>query len=136
MKIPIKAGFKEGTKITFEKEGDEYPNIIPGDVIFVIKEKKHGYFERQDNDLIYKHNVRLKDALLGNINFKIKTLDGRKLNVNVNKMINPGYIHHIYGEGMPISKQKGSKGNLLIHFNIVFPNELNYQQKKAIEDYF
>ena len=28
--VPIKAGFKAGTKITFPKEGDEEPGRVPG----------------------------------------------------------------------------------------------------------
>lgn len=35
--IDIKKGWKEGTKITFNCEGDEKPNHSAGDVIFVLK---------------------------------------------------------------------------------------------------
>ena len=35
--IDIKKGWKEGTKITFNGEGDEKPNHSAGDVIFVLK---------------------------------------------------------------------------------------------------
>mmetsp|Transcript_23798 Transcript_23798/g.29117 ORF Transcript_23798/g.29117 Transcript_23798/m.29117 type:complete len:328 (-) Transcript_23798:183-1166(-) len=136
LKIPIKAGFKEGTRITFEREGDEGPHTTPGDIVFVIKRKKHNYFDRDGDDLIYKQNIPLKKALLGNVKLRIITLDGRALNVHVNQMINPNYVHTVYGEGMPISKKSGKKGNLRIHFNVVFPQYLNNQQRKAIETYF
>ena len=35
--IDVKKGWKEGTKITFNSEGDEKPNYAAGDVIFVLK---------------------------------------------------------------------------------------------------
>ncbi|KAI1883274.1 hypothetical protein AGOR_G00243520 [Albula goreensis] len=39
--IEIKRGWKEGTKITFPREGDEAPGTIPADIVFVIKDKPH-----------------------------------------------------------------------------------------------
>jgi len=35
--IDVKKGWKEGTKITFNSEGDEKPNHSAGDVVFVLK---------------------------------------------------------------------------------------------------
>lgn len=37
--IHIKPGWKEGTKISFVNEADEDYNLIPGDIIFIIKER-------------------------------------------------------------------------------------------------
>ncbi len=54
--INIKPGWKNGTKITFEREGDEHPGLIPADITFVIQAKPHDRFERDGDNLIY--NVR------------------------------------------------------------------------------
>jgi DnaJ-class molecular chaperone len=35
--IDVKKGWKEGTKITFNGEGDERPHHTAGDIIFVLK---------------------------------------------------------------------------------------------------
>lgn len=51
--IHIKPGWKDGTKITFERAGDEYPGITPADIIFVIQTKPHDVYERDGDDLIY-----------------------------------------------------------------------------------
>ena len=51
--IHIKPGWKDGTKITFERAGDELPGIQPADIIFVLRTKPHDYFERNGDDLIY-----------------------------------------------------------------------------------
>lgn len=51
--ITIKAGWKDGTKITFEREGDQTPGVVPADVVFVIKTKPHDRFTREGDDLHY-----------------------------------------------------------------------------------
>ena len=133
--IDIKKGWKQGTKITFEGEGDEDINIIPGDIQFVIKEKKHEIFERDGNDLIKTVNITLKQALIG-VNVNVVTLDKRRLKIPITEnTIYPGYIHRVSGEGMPISKFGGHKfGDLLIKFNIKFPNRLNGEQKQQLRE--
>lgn len=130
VEINVKPGWKAGTKITFPKEGDEKPGVIPGDIIFVIAEKPHARFKRNGNDLTYKHSITLKQALLG-FTMEVETLDNRILKIGINKIVNPGYIHKIQNEGMPISK--GGKGNLLIEFDIIFPNRLTETQKKNVQ---
>lgn len=53
--IKIKAGWKDGTKITFEREGDETgPGSVPADVVFTIKAKPHDRFTREGDDLVYE----------------------------------------------------------------------------------
>jgi DnaJ family protein B protein 4 len=53
--IQVKAGWKDGTKITFEGEGDELgPGSIPADVVFVVKAKPHDRFTREGDDLHYE----------------------------------------------------------------------------------
>lgn len=51
--INIKPGWKDGTKITFEREGDELPGVIPADIVFTLQAKPHDRFERDGDDLIY-----------------------------------------------------------------------------------
>lgn len=132
--IDIKKGWKAGTKITFDGEGDENMNMTPGDIQFIIQEKKHDVFERNGNDLVKTVNITLKQALCG-INVNVVTLDKRRLKIPIiENTIYPGYVHKVIGEGMPISKTGGSKfGNLLIKFNIKFPQRLNAEQKDSIQ---
>ncbi|MBN3278939.1 DNJB5 protein, partial [Polyodon spathula] len=59
--IVIKRGWKEGTKITFPKEGDETPENIPADIAFVLKDKPHPHFKRDGSNVIYSATVCLKE---------------------------------------------------------------------------
>ena len=51
--ITVKAGWKDGTKITFENEGDDNQDMLPADVVFTLQTRPHATFQRQDDDLIY-----------------------------------------------------------------------------------
>ena len=62
LEINVKPGWKEGTKITFPKEGDQHPNRIAADIVFTLKNKPHQTFKRDGNHLIYKHKVSLKEV--------------------------------------------------------------------------
>ena len=43
-----------------------------------------------------------------------------------------GGVQVVRGEGMPVSKQPGVKGDLRISFDIVFPKQLSDQQKAQL----
>ena len=60
--IDIKPGWKQGTKITFPREGDQSPSTIPADIIFIIKDKPHQIFRREGADLIYTAKITLKEV--------------------------------------------------------------------------
>jgi hypothetical protein len=49
--INVKPGWKNGTRITFPKEGDVYPGRLPADITFVIKDKMHPKFKRDGSDI-------------------------------------------------------------------------------------
>lgn len=52
--INVKPGWKEGTRITFPKEGDQGRNKIPADIIFVIKDKPHNIFKREGMIILFE----------------------------------------------------------------------------------
>lgn len=130
--VNIKPGWKEGTKVTFANEGDRKPGVIPADVIFKIKDKPHKNFTRdKDNNLIYTVKISLKDALAGGYSLDIPTLSGRKIRMhNNNDIIQPGSTMIITGEGLPLPKSPASKGDLIVKYDVYFPNYLPTDTKK------
>jgi len=131
LRFEIKKGWKSGTTITFEGEGDEAPNMRPGDVQFVITQRKHDQFERDGHDLIKTVRITLKQALMG-VCVNVPTLDGRTLKIPVTeKTIYPGFRHKVCGEGMPVKNTEG-KGDLVIKFEVQFPDRLSDEQKETI----
>jgi len=131
LQIDVKPGWKEGTKVTFEKEGDENLGQEPADIVFVLQEKPHERFKREGDDLVYNAHISLKNALTNPV-VEILTLDKRKLRITMPHVVAPGSKEVIQGEGMPIPKLPGQKGRLLIHFNVDFPTSLSEEQKKQL----
>ena len=80
--ITLKKGWKDGTKITYEKEGDESPGVIPADIIFTVQTKPHPLYSRDNDDLIYTCTVTLLEALTG-FKKEIRTLDNRPIFVEM-----------------------------------------------------
>lgn len=60
--INVKPGWKAGTKITFQKEGDQGRNKIPADIVFIIRDKSHPYFRREGSDIRYSAKITLKQV--------------------------------------------------------------------------
>lgn len=130
--IDIKPGWKKGTKITFPEKGNEQPNIIPADLVFIIDEKPHSTYTREGNDLVVTQKISLAEALTG-YTVHLTTLDGRSLSIPINNVIHPNYEEVVPMEGMPIPKEPSKKGNLRIKFNIQFPRRLTAEQKSGIK---
>ena len=118
LEISVKPGWKAGTTVTFENEGDEVRNGKPADLQFVIEEKAHERFQRDKADLVMDVRLPLGQALCGT-KLEVKALDGRTLSLAIPEVITPGYIKRIKGEGMPV--KGGGKGDLVLRFEVTFP---------------
>ena len=82
----MKRGWLPGTQIIFEGEGDQGPNNIPADLIFVVKDKPHPLFHRENSNLIYTAKIQLGRALVGTT-LHIEHLDGRILDIPINEIV-------------------------------------------------
>lgn len=122
IEVHVDKGMRDGERITFRGEGDQQPNVEPGDVIIVLQQKPHEKFERHGSDLYMAHSLSLTEALCG---FTIVQthLDGRQLVIKgePGEVIKPGSTKGIRGEGFPIHRNPFEKGNLYIKFDVTFP---------------
>lgn len=133
LEVVVRPGWKAGTKVTFSGEGDEVGSTGRAqDVVFVIREKKHTHFTREGSNLLFHTQIPLVDALTG-CKVDVPTLDNRVLRVNVRDLVNPSYAKIVKNEGMPSSKARDVKGDLIITFDIVFPKDLDDAAKEAIK---
>jgi hypothetical protein len=130
VRMDVPAGSKDGTKIVVPSAGDKKPGLIPGDVIFVIRERQHPCFTRDDeNNLIYKVEITLREALTG-CNIIIPLLNGESLTLSTHDVVCHGARKRISGKGMP--RGGGNLGDLLVEFSVTFPVELSETQKEKI----
>lgn len=130
--IDVKPGWKKGTKITFPDKGNQQPNQLPADLVFVIDEKPHDFFKRDGNDLIVNQRVSLAEAI-GGTSVSLRTLEKRNLCVPVTDIVSPGYELVVANEGMPITKEPGHKGDLRIIFEVKFPTRLTPEQRAGLK---
>ncbi|XP_042879190.1 dnaJ homolog subfamily B member 4-like [Penaeus japonicus] len=132
--IEVKPGWKEGTKITFEKEGDQYPGKIPADIIFVIRDKPHPQFKRDGANLIYTAKLPLRDALCGT-RISVPTLTGQQVTLNFsNEVVKPQTTKRLQGYGLPYPKDPTRKGDIIVHFDIQFPANLTESAKEILSE--
>jgi len=134
VQIDVKPGWKDGTRVTFNGEGDEEkPQSVPGDIVFIVKTKPHNKFTRDGHHLCYRQTITLLQALTGFI-VPITTLDGRRIEVKQEEIVHPTRRKIVSNEGMPISKHEGQKGDMIIEFDIEFPKTLNSEQKSKLKE--
>lgn len=121
LEVHIDKGMRDGQKITFSGEGDQAPNIIPGDIIIVIDEKPHPHFKRQGDDLVYEAKIDLLTALAGG-KFAIPHLDDRVLMVSIlpGEAIKANEVKVVPNEGMPAYRTH-TRGHLFVKFTVDFP---------------
>jgi len=131
--IDVKPGWKAGTKITFPKEGDQLGKNIPADIIFVIKDKPHPQFVRDGSDIKYTMRLSLKDALCGST-IQVPTLGGRKIPMSLNEVVKPTTQKRIQGEGLPLPKSPARRGDLIVNFDIVFPDRIPQATREVLKD--
>ena len=106
-------------------------------MVFVVEEKPHPRFTREDNDLVIRVQIPLVDSLTGSGGPKIiDTLDSRKIRVSPPAgVVKPGADSRIIGEGMPIRKAglAKSRGDLIVKWDVIFPDRLTPSQKEGVK---
>lgn len=133
LSINIKPGWKSGTKVTFPKEGDQSPHSIPADIVFVIKDKPHPTFKREGPDIRFTAKITLRDALCGTT-IQVPTLDKQSIPLQLTDIVKASTIKRITGQGLPMPKIPGKRGDLLIDFEIKYPDTLTDSAKEILRE--
>ena len=59
--INVVPGWKAGTKVTFQHEGDRSgSSSMPADIVFTIRDKPHPHFKREGNNIVYTAKISLR----------------------------------------------------------------------------
>ena len=131
MYINVPAGIDDNEIIVLKDQGHTVNEKCRGDIKIIIQIKNETVFKRQGLDLVIKKTISLKEALCG-FSFEIHHINGKTLNLN-NKtnptIVKPNYKKTVAGLGM---NRDGTYGNLVIEFDVVFPDALTTDQIKQI----
>ena len=117
--ISIAIGWKSGTKITYKPTKD-----FPKYIIFIIKEKKHSYFTRERNNLIYDYKMPTGTSnsahnhhtfLNPNSYIHIKLLTQELITIDtIKEKLHIGSKYVVKGKGMPINDKQTEYGDLIV----------------------
>ncbi len=128
--LDVPAGVASGNYMTVRGEGNAAPRGgESGDVIVLIEEAEHKYFERHGDDILYELPLSFAQVALGD-EVEVPTLTGKaKLQVQAGtqshkilRMRNKG-IPHLRGGGI---------GDQLVRVRVWTPTKLSADEKKLI----
>jgi DnaJ-class molecular chaperone len=124
--ITIPQGIDENEMIILRDKGHILNDNVKGDVKIIVKINNDSEFKRSGLDLVLEKKITLKESLCG-FTFEINYINGKSYTLNNNKgnLIHPEY-KKIYPE-MGLSRGD-HKGNMIIHFHVIFPDKLSEEQ--------
>jgi molecular chaperone DnaJ len=132
VKVTIPAGVEEGNYLPIRNKGNAGKRGgEPGDLIIVIEETKHPFFERHAYDVVYRLTISFPDAALGTI-VEIPTLYGKD-KIRIEAGTQPGTTISLRDKGIP-HLNSYNKGQQVVLINIYVPENLNVKDKTILRE--
>ena len=130
--VTIPPGIDENEIIIIRDKGNVLNEQLKGDVKVFIKINNDTNFKRSGLDLIFDKKITLKESLCG-FSFEIKYINGKSYTLNNNKgnIIPPDYKKVYQGMGLTRGEHKG---NMIIHFQVEFPESLTSEQIERLTE--
>lgn len=129
--VQLHKGVDNNECITIKEKGNSINNIL-GDIKIRINLMFDENFSRKGLDLIYNKYLTLDEALCG-FSFMLDHINGKsyKINHNGEYIIQPNHTKEINNMGF---QRENDIGKLLIHFKIIFPENLSLEKRKEISN--
>ena len=132
--IEVKPGTQEGTAFRFSRQGDQFPDSIPADIVFIARDKPHDIFTRNGPHIKYVAQMT-KNTFSNGGKYMIPTLEDDEESLILDNVLQPNIaVRRFPGRGLPyppISHNK-SRGDLIVTFNIIE----NYQEPPVIHELY
>jgi len=130
--VTVNKGVDDNEIIILREKGNVLAETCKGDVKVFIKVENNTDFQRRGLDLILIKTISLKEALCG-FSFELKYINNKIYTINNNSgnIIKPGYEKVIPNMGLG---RDGHTGNLIIVFQIEFPDKLEEEKMKALKE--
>jgi DnaJ family protein B protein 4 len=130
--VTIPPGTDANEILLLREMGNMVNTDLKGDIKVIVSIVSHTLFVRKGLDLTYHISLSLKEALCG-FKRELHHINGKVIQLNntaAPTVIKPNYTKTVPGMGMI---RETSKGNLIIEFEIIFPDTLTAEQMKALE---
>ncbi|MFH1180909.1 MAG: molecular chaperone DnaJ [bacterium] len=134
IKIFIPAGVDTSQVIKVEGKGEAgKKGGKPGDLYIHIFLKKHPVFERKGDDLYTLAPISFSQAVLGDNEVEVTTLEGSKILLKVPEGTESGKVLRISGKGIPHFQGYG-RGDMYVELIVRTPKKLTKKQKELLEE--
>lgn len=132
--VKIPAGAVDGGRLRFKGKGGLGAQGGPrGDLLITTKIEPHEHYSRQGADVIVEVPVTIAEAALG-ASIVVPAPDKTKVRVKVPAGTQTDTVLTIKGKGAPqVKGTSKTKGDLKIKVKVVVPQELNEEQRAALE---
>jgi molecular chaperone DnaJ len=131
LSVDIPAGIRDGQTLRMEGEGAPGENGGPkGDLLIDVSVRDHDAFERDGDDLYHRHAISFPKAVFG-ATVEVPTVEGTT-ELEIPAGTQSGEEFRIRNEGMPHLRGRGH-GDLYVQVQVVTPEDLNQEQKEALE---
>jgi DnaJ-class molecular chaperone len=124
--VNIPKGLDDNEIIIIRDKGNTIDENLKGDVKLFIKIENNSPFIRSGLDLLLSKTISLKDALCG-FTFELPFINGKvyTLNCSSGTIVHPGYKKILPNMGLT---RDAHTGNLIIEFQVQFPDKINEEQ--------
>lgn len=128
--VKIPSGVSNGNYLTLRGQGNAgIRGGEPGNVIVLIEEEEHEYFERDGDHVFYDLQISIPDAILGT-EIEVPTLKG-KAKLKVDPGTQPGKILRMKEKGI-MGLNASTKGDQYVRVNVFIPSSLTDNEVEAI----
>merc|ERR1711874_358461 len=79
----------------------------------------------------FSHKIPLREALCGSV-IQVPTLEGKKVGLNCPDVIKPTTTKRLQGYGLPFPKEPSRRGDLIVSFDVLFPDNLSTNSKRTL----
>jgi curved DNA-binding protein len=102
-----------------------------GDLYLVLRILPDPRFEREGDNLIYKAGLDIYTAILGG-KVTVPTMSG-SVKMDIPAGTEPGKMLRLKNKGMPVYKEAGKFGDLLVQVNLTLPQRLGEEERQLLE---
>jgi len=126
VEVVFKPGYAPGSKVVLCGMSDYGKGLDCGDVIITATQKPHDVFTRFGSNIKHTMCISLKESLCG-LDRNVVHLDGRKIAVKSDKVLENGHKLIFPGEGIP-----NGQGKLEITIDVKYPKNVSDKVKSIL----
>ncbi|MBV8086650.1 MAG: molecular chaperone DnaJ, partial [Chloroflexi bacterium] len=131
VELRVPAGVDTGSQIRLTGEGEAGPRGGPnGNLYVAISVKKHAYFERDGQDILYTLPINFAQAALGD-DVEVPTVDGKVL-LKIPAGTQSGKVIRLKDKGVP-NVRGGARGDEHVYVKVMTPTELSAKERELFE---